>query len=141
MRLYFVRIFPLLFAIGIIYHLQLIDRIEEVPYTDISWQQDLQKIDTFLQQGELLFRQYCSSCHPYKVKHRMPASDLQGISERWESYPKKDLIRFIQYPDSLRNELHPRALEITKNAYSKVGFPDLSYRQVESIIHFLDSIK
>lgn len=141
MRLYFVRIFPILFAIGIIYQLQLIDRIEEVPYTDISWQKDLQKVDTFLQQGELLFRQYCSSCHPYKVKHRMPASDLQDISDRWKSYPKKDLIRFIQYPDSLRNELHPKALEITKTIYSKVGFPDLSDSQVESIIHFLDSKK
>ncbi|MBX2871429.1 MAG: hypothetical protein KTR30_05000 [Saprospiraceae bacterium] len=138
MRLYFVRIFPLLFAIGIIYHLQLIDQIEEVPYTEISWRKDLQKQDTLFQQGEILFRQNCSSCHPYKVKHRMPASDLKGVRKRWAAYPAEDLIRFIKYPDSLRNELHPRAVELSKNGIGKIGFPNLRDSQVQSIIHFLD---
>lgn len=138
MRLYFVRIFPMLFAISIIYHLQLIDRIEEVPYTEIHWRKDLQNKDTLYTQGEALFRQYCSSCHPYKVNHRMPASDLKGISDRWDAYPSQDLIRFIRYPDSLRQELHPRAIELSKNGIGKGGFPNLSNPQVESIIQFLD---
>ncbi len=138
MRLYFVRVFPMLLAIGIIYHLQLIDRIEEVPYTEIQWRKDLQNKDTLLQQGEALFQQYCSSCHPYKVQHVMPASDLKGVRDRWGAYPPQDLVRFIKYPDSLRKELHPRALEITSKAYPKVGFPNLSDTEVENIILFLD---
>lgn len=138
MRLYFVRIFPILFALGIMYHLQLIDRIEEAPYTDISWRKDLQKQDTLLQQGEALFRQYCSSCHPYKVKHRMPASNLKGVRERWAAYPQDDLVQFIQNPDSLMQALHPRVMELLKEGNPKPGFPNLQDQQVKSILHFLD---
>ncbi|NRB49066.1 MAG: c-type cytochrome [Saprospiraceae bacterium] len=138
MRLYFVRIFPMLFAIGIIYHLQLIDRIEEVPYTEIHWRKDLQKQDSLRLQGKALFRQYCSACHPYKIKHRMPASDLKGVQKRWSIYPANDLVQFIRTPDSLLQNQHPRAVELLEGTYSKPGFPELDNQQIESILYFLD---
>ena len=138
MRLYFVRIFPMLFAIGILYHLRLIDCIEEVPYTEIHWRKDLQKQDTFSLKGELLFRQNCASCHPYKVEHQMPASNLRGVQQRWANYPPDDLVQFIRAPDSLLQSQHPRALKLLRERYSMPGFPELDDHQIKSILYFLD---
>lgn len=138
MRLYFVRIFPMIFAIGIIYHLQLIDRIEEVPYTEIHWRKDFQVQDTLLLQGEALFQQFCSSCHSYKVSHRMPASDLSGVQERWAMYPANDLVQFIRAPDSLLQNQHPRAVELLKGKTSMPGFPELDDQHIKNILYFLE---
>lgn len=113
MRLYFVRILPILFAISIGYHLQLINQTENIPFPVTTWSTDGQTTDTILfQQGKMLFKRYCSSCHAYKAQHRMPASNLHGLSQRWANYPRQDLIRFLQSPDSLQKEHHPAALEV-----------------------------
>lgn len=141
MRLYFVRIFPMLFAIGIIYHVQLIDRIEEVPYTEISWRKDHHKIvDTLFQQGKTLYARNCMACHPNNSKGVVsPAPNLLGVQMRWNDYPKADLFNFIRNSQKMIQEGHPKAMKVG-NQWGGVmtAFPDLSDEDIVSLLHFIE---
>lgn len=141
MRLYFVRIFPILFAIGIIYQLQLIDRIEEVPYTEISWRKDQHSIaDTLFLQGKALYAKNCIACHPSSPKGSVgTAPNLLGVQMRWKDYPKEDLFNFIRYSQKMIQEGHPKAVKVGKQwAGVMTPYPDLSDEDIASLLYFVE---
>jgi|GEM_PF-5788601 len=140
MRLYFVRIFPILFALGITYHLHLIDLIEEAPHTEINWRKDLLQQDPLFLRGEALFKRNCSTCHGYLSKRNIgTAPNLKGVQMRWIDYPKTDLYNFIRNSQKMIKEEHPKAVKVGKQWDGVMtAYPGLSVKDIESMLHFIE---
>lgn len=62
---------------------------------------------------------------------------LYGVEERWEK--RSELIQFIQNPQELINNNHPRAVEVAALWASEMtAFPDLDSADIVEILAFIE---
>lgn len=92
------------------------------------------------QTGELLFNQYCNSCHNPDMYSDMTGPALAGVEMRWRQYPK-DLYRYIRNSQQLVNEGQPRAVELFGewNKSVMTPFPMLSNTDIDAILVYIRS--
>lgn len=88
------------------------------------------------QEGKTLFLSNCASCHNNNMVADMTGPALYGVEDRWET--KKDLIQFIQNPQDLINNNHPRAVEISALWPSEMtAFPHLDSVAIATILTYI----
>ena len=88
--------------------------------------------------GKQLFMDNCASCHHSKMVNDLVGPALIGVDERWEK--REDLIAFIQDPQQLINDNHPRAVEIAALWPSEMtSSTHLKNEDVEDILKYIRS--
>ena len=88
------------------------------------------------QAGKTLFLSNCASCHNNNMVADMTGPALYGVEDRWKE--KKDLIQFIQNPQDLINNNHPRAVEISALWPSEMtAFPHLDSPAIVAILTYI----
>lgn len=92
--------------------------------------------------GKTSFKNNCASCHNKNMKDAMTGPALAGTQERWASYPKADLYKWIRNSQAMIAEGHPRATELWNQFKPTVmtAFPNLSDDEIESILLYIDGV-
>lgn len=87
--------------------------------------------------GKKWFLEYCAACHNINMVDDMTGPALYGVEERWEK--RSDLIQFIQNPQELVNNNHPRAVAVsTKWPSEMTAFPQLDSVEIVQILTFIE---
>ena len=95
-----------------------------------------------LDKGKILFRNNCASCHNKNMKMDMTGPALSGVLNRWSSYPKEDLYRYIRSAQAMADQNHPKALEL-EELWGATMMPDYSNftdEDIENILAYIEAI-
>lgn len=93
--------------------------------------------------GKASFKNNCASCHNKNMKDDLTGPALGGVQERWGSYPKTDLYKWIRNSQGLIASGHPRAAELWakwKGNGMMTAFPNLSDQEIEDILAYVDGV-
>lgn len=93
-----------------------------------------------IEEGKSLFRNQCASCHNRNMRDKLTGPALGGTQERWASYPKEDLYRWIRNSQAMIAEGHPKAVELWNEWKPTVmnAFPNLTDVEIESLLLYID---
>jgi mono/diheme cytochrome c family protein len=92
--------------------------------------------------GKVLFRNYCASCHAKNMKSALTGPALGGAEERWADYPREDLYAWIRNSQAMIATGHPRAVELWNEYKPTVmtAWPDLTDEEIESILLYVNGM-
>ncbi|MEO6190964.1 MAG: c-type cytochrome [Saprospiraceae bacterium] len=92
--------------------------------------------------GKSTFKNNCASCHNKTMKDKLTGPALGGAEERWASYPKEELYKWIRNSQSLVVAGHPRATELWNEYKPTVmtSFPNLTNDEIESVLLYIDGV-
>ncbi|MEP7195350.1 MAG: c-type cytochrome [Saprospiraceae bacterium] len=95
-----------------------------------------------IEQGKTSFKNNCASCHNKNMKDKLTGPALGGSVERWSSFPKSDLYKWVRNSQGLVAAGHPRATELWGQFKPTVmtSFPNLSEDEIESIFLYVDGV-
>ncbi len=92
--------------------------------------------------GKTLFKNNCASCHNKNMKDKLTGPALGGAVERWASYPKEDLHKWVRNSQALISAGHPKATELWNQWKPTVmtAFPNLKDDEIESIFLYVEGV-
>lgn len=94
-----------------------------------------------LDKGKTLFKDNCASCHNKNMKDDMTGPALGGAKERWASYPKEDLTKWMRNSQSLIKSGHPRATELfAKWKTTMTPFPNLTDQDIDDVFAYIEGV-
>ncbi|MBC9913005.1 c-type cytochrome [Chitinophaga varians] len=109
-------LFCMLTAIGLIYH----SACHQAPPVPVKTDSTNIKLVAGFQQGETLFRQYCSSCHRSPKRGVLHNELLVGLFDRMPAPSTQYFIRYIQDSKALEQAGDPYALAVARD-YNHAG--------------------
>lgn len=89
--------------------------------------------------GKTLFLNNCASCHAKDMKTKLTGPALAGTEERWASFPRTDLYKWIRNSQQLISTGHPRATELWNEWKPTVmtSFASLKDEEIENVLAFI----
>ncbi len=92
--------------------------------------------------GKTSFKNNCASCHNKNMKDKLTGPALGGATERWASFPKEDLHKWVKNSQSMIAAGHPRATQLWNEWKPTVmtAFPNLSDDEIESIFLYVEGV-
>lgn len=90
-------------------------------------------------EGQVLFLQYCASCHNNNMVSDMTGPALGGCRERWGKYDGA-IYKWIQNSKALAEKGNPRAKSMLEwSSADMTIFENLDSVQIESILTYIDA--
>ncbi len=92
--------------------------------------------------GETIFKNLCASCHNRNMKDKLTGPALGGTEDRWASYPKEDLYKWIRNSSGMIASGHPKANELWNEWKPTVmtAFPNLSDQDIENVLLYINGV-
>lgn len=92
--------------------------------------------------GETIFKNLCASCHNRNMKDKLTGPALAGTEERWASYPREELYKWIRNSSGMIAEGHPKATELWNEWKPTVmtAFPNLSDQDIENVMLYINGV-
>ncbi|MBK8955520.1 MAG: c-type cytochrome [Saprospiraceae bacterium] len=92
--------------------------------------------------GKDLFKNNCAACHNKNMKDALTGPPLGGSAEKWATYPKEDLYKWIRNSQAMIKAGHPKATELWNQYKPTVmtAFPNLTDDDIESLLLYIDGV-
>ncbi len=90
-------------------------------------------------EGKVLFRNYCGTCHDKTMKKDATGPALANAEENWAEYERADLYEWIRNSQKSIAAGQPRAVELWNQYKPTVmtAFPNLTDDNIESILAYI----
>lgn len=92
--------------------------------------------------GETIFKNLCASCHNRNMKDKLTGPALGGTEDRWASYPREDLYKWIRNSSGMIAEAHPKATELWNEWKPTVmtAFPNMTNEDIENVLLYINGV-